>query len=850
MNSHQPEKELGEPGGVSPRSEIRSEPPNSDVPSGTHDNRPPIHRWDYETPIFPAPSGNAVKDFHKAFPTVLLPLPHIRLCLRSGLHCGGEGRGEGARASRVAPSPQPSPPQHAHNKGHVDRGGEGAGIVSSDGWMLFLINPSRRVQSGATEIRVGDSRLDIGNHVFCRPCGTSKNNSTLHPTVETVGYHRAVPTGTKHRVVNLFAALLCLLTLLTPAMADDPSPDPLVEPPLTETDRDYRAYQPVVRPAVPVLENDDWSRNPIDKFILAKLREKQLAPVESADPETLRRRVTFDLTGLPPTPEESVAFRSAKGRPIAERKATHEQQLERLLASPAYGERWAQHWLDLVRFAETDGFEHDLVRPEAWRYRDWVIRAFNDNLPYDRFLELQLAGDELDPGHKESLIATGYLLAGPDMPDLNSQEERRHIYLNAMTTNVGEVFLGLTIGCAQCHHHKVDPLSQHDFYRLRSFFETIDLFPEEPKSEANDPDAKTDPTETKKLPQERIVWNRSGKTPVSHLWIRGDHQRPGPKVGPEVPRVLGRTGIPARPSPSEDDAGNGVERRTALARWLTDRRNPLTARVIVNRVWQHHFGAGLHPTASDFGWMGDDTTHPELLDWLAAEFMESGWDLRKLHGLMLTSATYRLASRPATTPSSAWQKLVRDDPTNRWLGRMNRQRLEGEAIRDALLAVSGELNRKSFGPGVRPPLPPAVASTLLKDQWPVTEDITEHTRRSVYLFARRNLRLPLLEAFDKPDTNLSCPRRSRSTIAPQALHLLNSEFVRDRARVFAERVAKHSDDPRERISYAYESALSRRPTEDEVTASQRFLDRHTDPTAAWHDLCHALFNLNEFVYLD
>ena len=676
---------------------------------------------------------------------------------------------------------------------------------------------------------------------------------------------------------NLLATLLCLLTLLPPAKADEPTPDPLVEPPLTETDRDYWAYQPVMRPAVPVIANDEWSRNPIDKFILATLREKQLEPVEAADAETLRRRVTFDLTGLPPTPEESVAFRSAKGRPFSEKKATNEQ-LDRLLASPAYGERWTQHWLDLVRFAETDGFEHDLVRPEAWRYRDWVIRAFNDNLPYDRFLQWQLAADELDPGNAESLVATGYLLAGPDMPDLNSQAERRHIYLNAMTTNVGEVFLGLTIGCAQCHHHKVDPISQHDFYRLRSYLETIDLFPEKPKSEANDPDAKAEPAEKQNLPKERIVWNRSRETPVSHLWIRGDHLRPGPEVEPAVPRVLAlgsraepesRMGNPARPSPSEDVVGDGVERhsaltpspspggrgeqigrRTALARWLTDRQNPLTARVIVNRVWQHHFGVGLHPTSSDFGWMGDDTTHPELLDWLAAEFMESGWNLRELHRLMLTSATYRLASVPAKTPSSAWEKLLRDDPTNRWLGRMNRQRLEGEAIRDTLLAVSGELNRKSFGPGVRPPLPPAVASTLLKDQWPVTEDVTEHTRRSVYLFARRNLRLPLLEAFDKPDTNLSCPRRSRSTIAPQALHLLNSEFARERARVFAERVQLHSIDSRQRITYAYESALGRVPTHDEVAASQRFLHQNMDSAAAWYDLCHALFNLNEFVYID
>ena len=657
----------------------------------------------------------------------------------------------------------------------------------------------------------------------------------------------------------------------TASLADDPVPDPLVEPPLTETDRTYWAYQPVVRPAVPVIDNDDWSRNLIDKFILAKLREQSLEPAEAGDLETLLRRVTFDLTGLPPTPEECVAIRSAKERSLeeVERNAAltpspspggrgepesgepeYEQLLDRLLASPAYGERWAQHWLDLVRFAETDGFEHDLVRPEAWRYRDWVIRAFNDNMPYDRFLQLQLAGDELDPDNQESSIATGYLLAGPDMPDLNSQPERRHLYLNAMATNVGEVFLGLTIGCAQCHHHKVDPISQHDFYRLRSYLETIDLFPEKPKSEANDPDAKTEPTEKKKLPQERIVWNRSEVTPVSHLWIRGDHQRPGPEVGPAVPRVLALTPGPGPSPKGRGEQSAAIGRRSALAQWLTDRRHPLTARVIVNRVWQHHFGVGLHPTSSDFGWLGEDTTHPELLDWLAAEFMESGWNLRELHRLMLTSATYRLASRPTSSPSPTWERLTKADPTNRCLGRMNRQRLEGEAIRDTLLAVSGELNRKSFGPGIRPPLPPAVASTLLKDQWPVTEDATEHTRRSIYLFARRNLRLPLLEAFDKPDTNLSCPRRSRSTIAPQALHLLNSEFVRERSRMFAERVQQHSLDPRERIAYAYETALGRGPTDAEEVASQRFLDQQAAPAVAWHDLCHALFNQNEFVYVD
>jgi len=272
--------------------------------------------------------------------------------------------------------------------------------------------------------------------------------------------------------------------------------------------------------------------------------------------------------------------------------------------------------------------------------------------------------------------------------------------------------------------------------------------------------------------------------------------------------------------------------------------------VIVNRVWQHHFGVGLRPTPSDFGWMGEEVTHPELLDWLAVEFMESGWDLRELHRLMLSSATYQQASVPKTSEGlAAWQKLREVDPANHWLGRRNRQRLEGEIIRDSLLAMSGELNRKSGGPGVRPPLPPEVASTLLRDQWPVTEDSAEHTRRSIYLFSRRNLRLPLLEVFDKPDTNLSCARRPQSTIAPQALHLLNSEFVRERARQLAARVEGSAGDTASRVTNLYQIVLSRTPDNTEQSAAQEFLVDST-PDAAWVDLCHAMLNLNEFVYVD
>ncbi|MBD3672643.1 MAG: DUF1553 domain-containing protein [Planctomycetaceae bacterium] len=612
---------------------------------------------------------------------------------------------------------------------------------------------------------------------------------------------------------------------------EEESPTSLTEPSIDPSDYDYWAYQPVQRPEVPELANDSWSRNPIDKFILARLKEKSLQPVERADRLTLLRRITYDLTGLPPTPQEIEQF------PTDDRQDAYSQQVNRLLDDRGYGEHWGQHWLDLVRFAETDGFEHDKVRPEAWRYRDWVIDALNRDLPYDQFLQLQIAGDELAPESNDALIATGFLLAGPDMPDINLQAERRHNFLNSMTANVGEVILGLRFGCAQCHHHRTDPISQHDFYRLRAFFETIDLFKDSQLPESNDIKA-------------RVTRNKTKTEPVSYLWIRGDFRRQGPELEPRFPRVL--TGSAGDVSPAPVHLVNG--RRRALAEWLTTREHPLTARVMVNRVWQQHFGVGIIPTTSDFGWMGEGASHPDLLDWLAAEFMDSGWSLKHIHRLILNSATYQQASYPSDNLSENerqnWNDLRDSDPDNRLLGRMNRRRLPAEAIRDTLLAASGELNRQAGGPGVRPPLPAAVTSTLLKNQWPVTKDESEHARRTVYLFARRNLQMPMLKVFDKPDKNLSCPRRSQTTIAPQALHLLNSEFTRERARSFAARIIKSSDQTNERIENAYQIALGRKPTPDEEQACRDLLAAEENEQTAWLNLCHALFNLNEFVYVD
>ncbi len=522
----------------------------------------------------------------------------------------------------------------------------------------------------------------------------------------------------------------------------------MAETPITPEDRQHWAFRPLERPQPPEVRAAAWVRNPIDRFVLARLEAEGLRPTPEADRVTLARRACFDLTGLPPAPDE-VDRLCADTSPGAWRR-----YVERLLDRPQYGERWAQHWLDLARFAETDGFEHDKLRPEAWRYRDWVIQALNDDLPYDEFVRLQIAGDELRPGDRAAAVATGFALCGADMPDINLQDERRHMVLNELTGAVGAVLLGLQIGCAECHDHKYDPISQADFYRLRAIFAPgVDFKPHR---------------------FGRVLHESRRDPPMSHLMIRGDFRRPGPEVQPAFPRVANLWNDEPTPAVS------GVEssgRRSSLARWLTRPDHPLTSRVIVNRLWQFHFGRGLVSTPSDFGVMGDTPSHPKLLDWLATELIRENWSLKRLHTLMLTSATYRQASRNPTpgsnhaqrqTVQTNWEQARRVDPENVLLWRMNRLRLEGEAIRDAMLAASDGLSQRRGGIGVMPPLPLELKATLLKNQWQVSQDTEDHRRRSVYLFVRRNLRYPLFEAFDRPDTNASCPRRSRSTTAPGA----------------------------------------------------------------------------------
>ncbi|MFP6657617.1 MAG: DUF1549 and DUF1553 domain-containing protein, partial [Pirellulales bacterium] len=454
---------------------------------------------------------------------------------------------------------------------------------------------------------------------------------------------------------------------------------------ITESDRDHWSFRPLLRPDVPTVRSLAGARSPIDCFIAARLEDKGLAFMPEADRRTLLRRVAFDITGLPPLAAEVEAF-VADDAPAA-----FERMVDRMLASPAYGERWSQHWLDLARFAETDGFEHDELRPQAWRYRDWVIRALNADLPYDRFVRQQLAGDELLPGDPDARQATAFCLSGPDMPDINSQEERRSNLLNEMTGTVGAVFLGLQIGCAQCHDHMYDPISQADFYRLRAVFEPS--------------------VHVQRGKSVDVLLGARVQADPSYLLVRGDWRRRGPQVQPAYPRIANRDG--ERVSVAKPDVKAG-RRRASLAAWITRSENPLTARVIVNRVWQYHFGQGLSRTPSDLGTMGNKPSHPKLLDWLATELIEQKWSLKSLHRLILISATYRRASGRGpseSSQSSAADILAKNrefDPENRLLGRMNRRRLEGEAIRDSMLAVSGLLYRQMGGKSIRPPLPPEV----------------------------------------------------------------------------------------------------------------------------------------------
>jgi hypothetical protein len=647
---------------------------------------------------------------------------------------------------------------------------------------------------------------------------------------------------------------------------------------ITVSDRQHWAFQPVKRPEVPRVRDNAWVRNPIDAFILAGLEAEGLKPSASPGPRALLRRVYLDLTGLPPTVAEQERFLTDPS------PAALDRVVEDVLGRPAYGERWARHWLDLVRYAETNGYERDAARPNVWRYRDYVIHAVNDDKPFDRFVLEQLAGDELPDADAQTLIATTYYRLGPWDDEPADPQEDRFDQLDDMVNATSQVFLGLTLACARCHDHKFDPLTMHDYYRMVAIFNPLhrptrgrqeldlpagtqqelsrglnrdrllgvlgtgsvaarQLTPASPAPLAMDAVSRSVRAHVPDLPRGYFMREKSPSAPATHLLLRGKAARPGPKVEPGVPAVL-VTSQPKFPPPGKTTS----LRRLTLARWIANSDNPLTARVIVNRVWHYHFGEGLVRTPSDFGSMGQPPTHPALLDWLADRFVQDGWSLKKLHRLIMTSNTYRMGKR--------WDKTAgARDPDNRLLWRFPYRRLEAEAIRDSMLAVSGRLNPKMYGPSMYPAVP---KEALSGNSDPNTiwrpSDEREASRRTIYAFLKRSLVIPLLEVLDVADSTRPCDKRLVTTVAPQALSLFNGDFVNQQARHFAERLARETgDDPGRQIERAYMLALCRPPSAEELTLMQDFLRREREDHGerrALEQLCRVVFNLNEFAYVD
>ncbi len=707
----------------------------------------------------------------------------------------------------------------------------------------------------------------------------------------------------------------------------------------------YWAFIKPRKASPPEVQNQKWIRNPIDNFVLAQLEQRGLHPSEEASRRVLIRRLYFDLVGLPPEPSEVKAF--------VEDPDSHayEKLVDRLLADPRYGERWGRHWLDLARYADTNGYEGDPEWPHTWRYRDYVIDAFNSDKPYDQFIKEQVAGDEFYYVNKavpppspdpDKVVALSFLRLAPFNRTPVSAENRDSL-LSEMTSTVGNVFLGMTVGCAKCHNHKYDSIPTRDFYRMKAFFATVQIentgraggyepaefyrpgekkwadekrehYEKELKTAEADfkafkkpliqklteearkkkPDAK-EATE-KDLDQavnvennnaasldkkdeiltaeekqayhgftERIsrlkkeivrvapmamgLRNADGppfgpEVPTTYVLIRGDYDHPGEAVEPGfLSAITGDT----KPAVLELDRYKMFPtrgRRMTLAKWIASPENPLTARVMVNRIWQHHFGRGIVETASDFGRNGTPPSHPELLDWLATRFVEEKWSVKAMQRLILESAAYRQSSLE-TQPAA-----LQTDPEDRLLWRFNRQRIEGEAVRDSVLAVSGRLNPERGGLPVYPALPKGLDEKVQSvDTWETSTDARAR-RRSIYIFQRRAQYVPFLETFDAPVLNSSCERRRNSVTALQALSMYDSDFVNGEAPYFAARIRREGGaDQSKQIRRAFEIAYGREPTESEEAEVAQFL-RTTKVRDPLVGLCRVLLNSNEFLYVD
>jgi hypothetical protein len=614
------------------------------------------------------------------------------------------------------------------------------------------------------------------------------------------------------------------------------------------------SFAPISDPAPPTPKHSSWVVNPIDAFVLANLDKHGLSPAPQASRLALLRRAYFDLTGLPPTSQDIDAFLK-DDRPDA-----YERLTDRLLDSPHYGERWAKHWLDVIRYADTSGFEKDHLYPSAWKYRDYVIRSFNADKPFAWFLQEQIAGDELWPDDKDAVLATAMYCVGPAVDEAAMMStELEHEWRVDSVDTTGAAILGLTLGCARCHDHKYDPISQKDYYALHAVFADTDRPYPQPirllRIKALNGWLSDAPVPKKYLSDPRCTIETEDKSGFHlfhrqqpfemHVLHRGQFSAPGEVVGPAVPSAFETAAVKEAFDQAPFDG-----RRAALAKWITSPDNPLTARVIVNRIWAWHFGEGIVRTPNDFGNQGELATHPELLDWLAREFVSHGWSIKHLHKLIMLSSTYRMQS-------TADAKTAKLDPENRLLSHFPRLRLDGESIRDAILADAGTLNPKRFGPAIVPPLGSQELAGLFdaKSKWPITKDASQYTRRSVYLLVRRTFALPMFASFDAPDLMASCPRRFQTTVPTQALTLFNSPFAREQARAMAKRLADDcGNDDVPVVKEAWLLCFGRPVTDAEAQKSGEFLKSETatlnDRDAAVAELCLALFNANEFLYID
>lgn len=583
--------------------------------------------------------------------------------------------------------------------------------------------------------------------------------------------------------------------------------------------RDWWSLQPLAPPA----------GQSIDTLWQAQLQSQKLTAAPPANARVLLRRLYYDLIGLPPTKAIIDEFEQDASPDL------YERVVDRLLAQPEFGQRWARYWLDLVRYAETNGYERDAVKPGAWRYRDWVIDAFNSDMPYQEFVTQQLAGDEMPQRDEAHVIATGFLRLGTWDDEPNDPLEYQYDRLEDMVHAATTAFLGLTVKCARCHDHKFDPIPQTDYYRIAGAFWAGPVAHRQREWNGG-------PTK-EELGFDVLGWTDLGaKVPDLQLLKKGNVHRP---AGVVTPGSL--TSVPALAQQFEPPAPDAktTKRRTQLAKWIVDSRNPLTPRVIVNRLWQHLLGEGLVRSPDNFGFQGSRPTHPELLDWLAADFVAGQWSMKRTIRQIVLSQAYRQSS---LHPNAA--EYESQDPGNLYLWRANRRRLDAESLRDSLLLVSGRLNMRSGGESFKAPInAEALEGLSMKGGAYQASPANEVTRRSIYMFVKRSLAVPLMTVFDCCDTTTPAGRRDVTTVAPQALTLMNNESILEEARSIAERLQTLRDD-KERIDAAWEIVLARQPTEKERQLARQHLDSQGGSLQAWSSLCHVLINTNEFIYID